>query len=197
MISPEFSSVDNFELLGIRSSRMMGRGESLCVCRLISSVGDSLALDVTFCSVFLSTVDCATSILYSVLSWQFSFVDDLEESGGACRLVSAIGLLSDCWLISSFHNSSALRFSFWSFLNGEPCVLSIISWLFSPDNYEEGAVDSCVGFLCGNDCAHWKLSSVLLSECSCSVTSEELGKGSCLMSLSGSLSLRWFRCSVH
>ena len=168
----------------------MSRRESLCVCRLIPSAGDSLALCVRFCSEFLSTVVCATSIL----SWKCSFVDDVAESGGACRLVSAIGLLLDCELISSFEDSSALHFSFWSFLNGEPCVRSIISWLFSPesscaDNCEEGAVDCCVGFFCGEDYAHWKLSSVLPSECSGSVTIEELGKGSCLISLSGSMSL--------
>ena len=57
MLSPKFSSVDYLELLGIGSSRVMSRGESLCVCRLISSVGDSPVLGATFCSVFLSTVD--------------------------------------------------------------------------------------------------------------------------------------------
>ena len=59
MLSPEFSSVYNLELLGIGSSGVMSRGESLHVCRLISSFGDSLASGVRFCSEFLSTVGCA------------------------------------------------------------------------------------------------------------------------------------------
>ena len=63
MLSPEFLSVDNLDLLGTGSSGVMSRCESLCVCRLISSAGDSLALCVRFCSEFLSTVGCATSIL--------------------------------------------------------------------------------------------------------------------------------------
>ena len=35
MLSPEFSTVDNLDLLGTGSSGVMSRRESLCVCRLI------------------------------------------------------------------------------------------------------------------------------------------------------------------
>ena len=35
MVCPDFSSVDNLELLGIGFPGVMSRGEALCVCRLI------------------------------------------------------------------------------------------------------------------------------------------------------------------